>query len=81
MSGECSELKRRIVLIQLLTKIKLSKDESHDKNVPNSGISYHGFPKDPEIKGKWIEMEDKIGFLPLTSTICLDHVVQQDIIL
>ncbi|KAF9824022.1 hypothetical protein SFRURICE_020288 [Spodoptera frugiperda] len=55
-------------VLSIVRQLGQSKDESHDKNVPSSsGISYHRFPKDPEIKGKWIEMTGRQNWFPATN--------------
>ncbi|XP_049883521.1 THAP domain-containing protein 5-like [Pectinophora gossypiella] len=52
------------------------KNHSGKTNVANSGISYHRFPADPDIKEKWIQVTGRADtdWLPQkTSTICSRH--------
>ncbi|XP_045504401.1 THAP domain-containing protein 1-like isoform X2 [Colias croceus] len=58
------------------------KNESKRKNISNGGISYHRFPKEANIKEKWINATGRVNWMPTKfNTICSAHFLNDDFLI
>ncbi|CAK1581363.1 unnamed protein product [Parnassius mnemosyne] len=55
------------------------KNSSRTCNSTNKGITFHRFPKDPDIKEKWINLTGRQDWFPTeNSRICSIHFHEND---
>ncbi|XP_060805453.1 THAP domain-containing protein 5 [Amyelois transitella] len=58
------------------------RNNSRTSNLIRSGVSYHRFPKDSDLRDKWIAATGRINWTPTkTSCICSEHFAEKEILL